>query len=136
MTWAETFALQGHVKRLLHLGPDNPETHREPMLLNMLTLEDMSPHCPQSFCLVFFFHVLPVYGTDAGNRVAVTHTLGQEPVSDLPGEHSGVLPLVLCYFVHYLRRSHLWLRASDHSRFYASCFIVSRIGIVGRIKYF
>lgn len=95
--------------------------------VNVRRLPQSSAHFP--------VHVLPVYGADAGHRVAVTHSLSQKPVSDLPGEHGGILPLVLCYLVHHFRRSHLRLRSTDHSRFYASCLIVSEMGIDGQIKY-
>lgn len=89
---------------------------------------------PQCLC-AFLLFVLPVYRTDAGHRVAVTHTLSQEPVSNLPGEHGGILTLVLCYFVHHFWSSHLRLGASDHTRFYAPCLVVSGTGIIGPMKY-
>lgn len=108
-------------------------------MINVLKEEDIVANygnaCSCAGLCSFLLFVLPVYGTDAGNRVAVTHSLSQEPVSDLPGKHGGILTLVLCYFVHHFWSSHLWLGASDHSRFYASCLIVSEMGIIGAIKY-
>lgn len=55
----------------------------------------------------------PVNGADAGHHVAVAHPLGQQPVSDLPGEHGGILPLVLGDLVHHLRGGHLGFGAAD-----------------------
>ena len=51
----------------------------------------------------------PVDGTDTGHGVVVTDTLGQEPVSNLPGEHGWVLPLVVPDLLHHLGGGHLRL---------------------------
>lgn len=66
----------------------------------------------------------PVNGAHAGHHVAVAHPLGQQPVSDLPGEHGGILPLVLSDLVHNLWGGHLGLGAADHARFDAARLVV------------
>lgn len=71
---------------------------------------------------------LPVDGGDAGDGVVVADALGQEPVSDLPGEHGGVLPFVLGDFIHDFRGRHLRLRAADHARFDAACLVIPAWG--------
>lgn len=53
--------------------------------------------------------VSPVDGADTGHSVVVTHTLSQEPVPDLPGEHGWVLPLVVPDLLHHLGGGHLRL---------------------------
>lgn len=58
----------------------------------------------------------PVDGADTGHSVIVTDPLCQEPVSDLPGKHGGVLPLVVSNLLHHLGGSHLGLGAPYHSR--------------------
>lgn len=67
----------------------------------------------------------PVNGAHAGHRVAVTHALRQQPVSDLPGEHGGVLPLVLGDLVHNLRGGHLGFGAADDAGLDAACLVVA-----------
>lgn len=67
----------------------------------------------------------PVNGADAGHSVTVAHALGQQPVPDLPGEHGGVLPLVVCDFVHHLRGGHLGLGAANDARLDAASLIVT-----------
>lgn len=66
----------------------------------------------------------PVDGRDAGHRVIVTDAFSQEPVSDLPGEHSRVLSLVFSNLVHHFGRRHFGLGASDHSGLDAAGLIV------------
>ena len=66
----------------------------------------------------------PVDGADTGHRVPVADPLGQQPVADLPGEHSGILPLVVGDLLHHLGRCHLGLRATDHPWFDTTCLIV------------
>lgn len=68
---------------------------------------------------------LPVDGAHAGHCVAVTHSLGQEPVSDLPGKHGGVLPLVLGYLLHHLGCGYLGLGPTNDPRLDAASLIVS-----------
>lgn len=67
----------------------------------------------------------PVNGAHAGHRVAVTHSLRQQPVSDLPGEHGGILPFVICDFVDDFRGGHLRLGAADDTRFDAARLVVT-----------
>lgn len=71
------------------------------------------------------FSLSPVNGAHAGHRVAVTHPLCQQSVPDLPGEHGGILPLVLCDFVHNFRGGHLGFGAADNARLDAACLIVT-----------
>lgn len=67
---------------------------------------------------------LPVDGGDAGDRVVVADALGQEPVADLPGEHGGVLPLVLGDLIHHFGRRHFGLGAADHAGLDAAGLVV------------
>jgi len=57
---------------------------------------------------------LPVDGADAGDAVVVAHSLGQEPVPDLPGEHGGVLAFVIGDLVDHFGSSNLWFGSPDH----------------------
>ena len=66
----------------------------------------------------------PVDGADTGHSVVVTDALGQEPVSDLPGKHGRVLPLVIPDLLHHLGGGHLGLRAPYHSRPDAASLVV------------
>lgn len=68
---------------------------------------------------------IPVDGADAGDGVAVAHSLGQEPVSDLPGKHGGVLPLVLRYLLHHFGSGYLRLGPTDDPWFDAASLVVS-----------
>lgn len=72
-----------------------------------------------------FSEFLPVNGAHAGHRVAVTHPLCQESVPDLPGEHGGILPLVLCDFVHNLWGGHLGFGAADDAGLDAARLVVT-----------
>ncbi len=45
----------------------------------------------------------------------VTDALGQESVSDLPGEHCGILPLVICDFIHTLGVANFWFGPPNNS---------------------
>lgn len=69
-------------------------------------------------------HTVPVDGTDAGHTVLVTHLLQQQPVSDLPGEHGGVVVFQLEDLLHNSGSGHFGLRAPDQSGSDASCLIV------------
>lgn len=66
----------------------------------------------------------PVNGADTGHGVIVTHPLCQEPVSDLPGEHGGILSLVVTNLFHHLGGGHLGLGAPYHSRPDAASLVV------------
>lgn len=70
----------------------------------------------------------PVDGRDAGYRVVVTDALCQEPVPDLPGEHSRVLSLVFSNLVHNFGRCHFGLGAADHARLDAAGLVVPAPG--------
>lgn len=70
----------------------------------------------------------PVDGRDAGHCVIVADAFSQEPVSDLPGEHSRVLSLVFGNLVHHFGRRHFGLGASDHSGLDAAGLIVPAPG--------
>lgn len=69
-------------------------------------------------------HTVPVDGADAGHTVLVTHLLQQQPVSDLPGEHGGVVVFQLEDLLHNLGSGHFGLRAPDQPGSDASCLIV------------
>lgn len=92
-----------------HFQPDfsacSPLPGSVPLKLG-LHHESPKAQVPQSPAAV---SLSPVDGADTGHSVVVTDTLGQEPVSDLPGEHSWVLPLVVPDLLHHLRGGHLRL---------------------------
>ena len=67
----------------------------------------------------------PVDARHAGHAVLVADSLRQQSVSDLPGEHGGVLPFVLGYRVHHSGRGHLGFTSSDDSGSEGSCLVVS-----------
>ena len=67
---------------------------------------------------------LPVNAGDTWNILLVTDSLCQQSVSDLPGEHGGVLLLVFTDGVHYRRCGHLGLTAAYNSGFVVASFIV------------
>lgn len=69
-------------------------------------------------------HTVPVDGADAGHTVLVTHLLQQQPVSDLPSEHGGVVVFQLEDLLDNLGSGHFGLRAPDQSGSDASCLIV------------
>lgn len=68
--------------------------------------------------------ISPVDGADTGYSVIVTDALSQEPVSDLPGKHGGVLPLVVANLLHHLGGGHLGLGATYHPRPDAASLVV------------
>ena len=70
----------------------------------------------------------PVDGRDAGHCVVVTDALRQEPVPDLPGEHSRILSLVFSNLVHNFGCCHFGLGAADHSGLDAAGLVVPAPG--------
>lgn len=84
------------------------------------------PRCPDSSTPPnpVAVSLLPIDGADTGHSVIVTDTLRQEPVSDLPGKHGGVLPLVVSNLLHHLGGGHLGLGAPYHSRPDAASLVV------------
>lgn len=74
----------------------------------------------------------PVDRRDAGHCVIVTDALSQEPVPDLPGEHSWVLSLVFSNLVHHFGRGYFGLGAANHSRLDAASLVVPAPGKAGR----
>ena len=67
---------------------------------------------------------LPVNAGDTGNILLVADPLRQQPVSDLPGEHGGVLLLVFTDGVHHGRRGNLGLAAAYDSGFIVSSLVI------------
>lgn len=76
----------------------------------------------------------PVNGADAGHGVAVTHSLRQQSVPDFPGEHGGVLPLVLRDLLHDLRGGHFGLGAPDHTGLDAARLVVAEDDLIISLK--
>ncbi len=68
--------------------------------------------------------MVPVDGADTGDAVVVTHSLGQEPVPDLPGKHGGVLAFVIGDLVDHFGSSNLWFGSPDYPGADAARFIV------------
>jgi hypothetical protein len=58
----------------------------------------------------------PVDTGNAGNVLLVADALREQPVPDLPGEHGGVLLLVLADSVHHRGCGHLGLAPADDAR--------------------
>lgn len=73
---------------------------------------------------------VPVDGADAGHAVVVTHSLQQQPVSDLPGEHGGVGVFQMQDSLYNSGSGHFGLRASNHSWYDASCLIVPEFTVL------
>ena len=67
---------------------------------------------------------LPVDGADGGNIFLITDIVGEETVTDLPGEHGRVLSFVFTDIIHHLGRGHLRLGPTDHTRFNRPRFVV------------
>lgn len=67
---------------------------------------------------------IPVDGADAGHTVLVTHLLQHQPVSDLPGEHGGIVVFQLEDLLHNSGSGHFGFRAPNQSRSDASCLII------------
>ena len=70
---------------------------------------------------------LPVNAGDTRDILLVADSLRQQPVPDLPGEHGGVLLLVLTDGIHYGRRGHLGFAAAYNSGFIVSGFIIPAV---------
>lgn len=101
--------------RLHFVSDDSAKTQRE--------LAQRS-HCVVKHIEIKLRSSVPVDGADAGCAVLVTHSLQQQPVSDLPGEHGGVGVFQIQDRLHNSGGGHFGLRASDHSWSDASCLIV------------
>lgn len=67
---------------------------------------------------------VPVDGADTGNAVVVAHSLGEQPVPDLPGKHGGVLAFVIGDLVNDFGSSNLWFGSPDYSGADTARFIV------------
>ena len=67
----------------------------------------------------------PVDAGHAGDALLVADPLRQEPVPDLPGEHGGVLLLVLSDGVDNRRRGHLGLAATNHPGLEVPSLVIS-----------
>ena len=67
----------------------------------------------------------PVDAGHAGYSVLRTNSVGDEPLPDFPGEHGGVLPLVLGNGVHHMGCSHLGFTASNNTSSECSGFVIS-----------
>lgn len=70
--------------------------------------------------------VVPVDGADAGHAHVITHSLQQQPVSYLPGEHGGVGVFQMQYRLHHSGYSHFRFRASNHPWSDTPCLIVPK----------
>merc|ERR1712130_279544 len=56
------------------------------------------------FCLFScFVSYYPVDTGDTWNTVLITNSLCQQPISNLPGKHGGILLLVFAYGIHNMR---------------------------------
>lgn len=86
------------------------------------TSQALLPHSPPR--AMPSAHLSPVDGADTRHSVIVTDALGQQPVPDLPGEHGGVLALVVPDLLHHLGGGHLGLRATYHPRPDAASLVV------------
>lgn len=113
MTRTQAFPIQREVKRLLDLCSDDSETDT---CLNPFGRSEKKYKNKWSS---------PVNGAYAGHRVAVAYALRQQPVSDFPSEHGGILPLILCNFLHNFWRGHFWLGASNHAGLDAASLVVA-----------
>ena len=67
----------------------------------------------------------PVDAGDAGHAVLGADTVGDQPLSDLPGEHGGVLSFVLRDGVHYGGCGHLGFAAAYNSRSEGASLVIS-----------
>lgn len=88
----------------LDFVPDDPVKTEGTDL--MFTFNDLHVHRRSS---------IPVDGADAGQAVVLTHSLQQQPVSDLPGKHGGVGVFQMQDGLHDSGSGHFGLRASNHS---------------------
>ena len=78
----------------------------------------MLPHQFRSF-------ILPVYTRNAGHVVWTAGALCKESVPDLPGEHRGILLLVLGNGLDHMRSGHLGLAATNHPGLEVASFVIS-----------
>ena len=67
----------------------------------------------------------PVDAGHARHAVLVADALRQQPVSDLPGEHGGILLLVFTDGIHHWRRGHLGFAAAYNPRLEVASLVVS-----------
>ena len=70
---------------------------------------------------------LPIDAGHTRNILLVADSLRQQSVSDLPGEHGGVLLLVFTDGINYRRRGHLGFAAAYNSGFIVSGFIIPAV---------
>lgn len=76
----------------------------------------------------------PVDGADAGQTFVATHSLQQQPVSDLPGEHGGVDVFQMQDRLHNSRCGNFGLGSSNHSWANASCLVVPGFRILLSVR--
>ena len=69
--------------------------------------------------------VLPVYAGDTGHIFLAADSLSEESVSDLPGKHRWVFPLVLSNGVNNWRCGHPGFAATNHPGLKVASFIIS-----------
>ena len=69
----------------------------------------------------------PVDAGHAGHAVLVADALRQQPISDLPGEHGGILLLVFTDGIDYGRRGHLGFAAAYNPGFVVASFIIPAV---------
>ncbi len=62
---------------------------------------------------------------DTRHALLVADPFRQQPVPDLPGEHGGVLLLVLADGVHHVGCGHLGLAPANHTRFEVPSLVVA-----------
>lgn len=67
----------------------------------------------------------PVYGADAGHVFVVTHSLQQQPVSDLSGKHARIDAFQVQDGLHDSGSRYFGFGASHYCWSDASCLIVS-----------
>ena len=67
---------------------------------------------------------LPIDGGDAGHVFLVADALGQESVANFPGEHGGILALVIGNGVDHVGRGHFGFAAANHARLETPRFVI------------
>ena len=91
-------------------------------------------HCQsQPVSVIHFFEKsndLPINGADTGDIFLVADALGQESVTNLPGEHGGILALVVGNGVDDVGRGHLRLASANHTSLEAPRFVIPATKIV------
>lgn len=70
----------------------------------------------------------PVYGADAGDVFGLTHSLQQQPVSDLSGKHAGTDVFQVQDGLHDSGSCYFGFGAPHYCWSDASCLIVSAMG--------